>query len=167
MSGLHRAVLVVAVAFAAGCAADRDAPVAEDRFAASAVVRAPDDELPVRFVPYAVELEVGREPIAAWQVEIAVKSGSATLVGVEGGTAAGFREPPYYDDAALMGGRIVLAAFSTNAHLGRGRHRVAVIHVREEGPAPEYEIRLVAAGAVDGSPAVAGIDLVSAKGAER
>jgi len=129
-------------------------------------VEAPADERPVRYEPWAIELEVGDVSIAAYQVELVVRSGDATVVGVEGGTTDGFREPPYYDPQALAGGRIVLAAFNTKVGLSRGRHRVATIHMREAGPAPAYELRLMAAAAPDGSPAVVDIDLVSGKGRE-
>jgi hypothetical protein len=100
-------------------------------------------------------------------VELIVRAGDATIVGVEGGTTDGSREPPFYDPRALAGGRIVLAAFHTRVALTRGRHRVATVHLREAGPAPAYELRLAAAGAPDGSPAAAGVDLVSGKGDER
>ncbi|MBI5501475.1 MAG: hypothetical protein HY907_14615 [Deltaproteobacteria bacterium] len=129
-------------------------------------VQAPADERPVRYAPWAIELEVGATPIAAYQVELVVKSGDATVVGVEGGTTDGFREPPFFDPKALAGGRIVLAAFNTKVGLSRGRHRVATLHMREAGPAPAYELRLVAAASPDGSPADVDIDLVSGKGRE-
>jgi hypothetical protein len=121
----------------------------------------------VRYAPWAIEIDVGDAPIAAYQVELVVRSGDATIVGVEGGTVDGFREPPYYDAAALAGGRIILAAFNTKVSLSPGRHRVATVHMREAGAAPVYELRLVAAAAPDGSAAVADIDLVSGKGENR
>ena len=132
-------------------------------------VTAPADERPVRFVPWAVELDVGDVPVAAYQIEVVVRSGEATVVGVEGGAAPGFDEPPAYDPAALAGGRIVIAAFDTRVGLSPGRHRVATLHLREAGAGPVvYEVRLVAAAAPDGSPAaVAGIGLSRQEGAER
>jgi len=95
-----------------------------------------------------------------------VLAGDATIVGVEGGTSDGFRDPPYYDPKALAGGRIVLAAFNTKVALSPGRHRVATVHMREAGAAPIYELRLTAAAGPDGVPAPADINLVSGKGAE-
>lgn len=82
--------------------------------------------------------------IAAWQIEL-VAGGDARVVGVEGGEAP-FADPPAYDPAALAGGRIVIAAFDTRAALSPGKHRVAVVHLREGGAEPTYQVRLVAAG---------------------
>ncbi|HKA89666.1 MAG TPA: hypothetical protein VKE22_18505 [Haliangiales bacterium] len=90
-----------------------------------------------RTIPVTVE---SATPLAAYQVEITT---AGRIVGVEGGDAP-FDAPPYYDPAALAGGRIILAAFSTESALPAGRHRVAVLHVREEGE-PRTEIRLTAA----------------------
>src|SRR5262245_23734544 len=117
-----------------------------------------------RYVPWAIELDVGATPVAAYQVELRVRSGDAAIVGVEGGTSDGFRDPPYYDPRALAGGRIILAAFDTEASLAPGRRRVATVHMREVGPTPSYELALIAAAAPDGSPAVPGVHLVSAEG---
>ena len=136
--------------------------------AAPAVYRttAPADAREVRFRPLHIELEVERTPVSVWQVELVVVSGDARIVGVEGGTAEGFREPPYYDSAALLGGRIVLAAFNTHIGLPAGRHRVATVHVREAGPSPTYELRLAAAAGPEGAPAAAKAILVMEEGAQ-
>jgi hypothetical protein len=117
-----------------------------------------------RFRAVAIELEVGAEGLAAYQVELVVRSGDASIVGVEGGTAAGFTAPPYYDPAALYAGRIVLAAFNTKASLRKGRHRVAVVHLRETGPAPSYAVEVVAAAAADGARVKVRVVLVDVKG---
>jgi hypothetical protein len=129
-------------------------------------VQVPPARAPVTYEPWAIELDVKETPIAAYQVELLVRSGDATIVGVEGGTTDGFRDPPYYDPKALAGGRIVLAAFNTKVALSPGRHRVATVHMREAGAAPVYELRLTAAAGPDGVPAAADINLVSGKGAE-
>jgi hypothetical protein len=123
-------------------------------------------DAPVRYVRWAIELEVGATPIAAYQVELVVRSGDATIVGVEGGTSEGFREPPFYDPRALAGGRIVLAAFDTRTSLAPGRHRVATLHLREAEPST-YALELLAAAAPDGSPATADVHLVRIEGEER
>jgi len=117
-----------------------------------------------RFRAVAIELEVGDEGLAAYQVELVVRSGDASIVGVEGGTAAGFSSPPYYDPAALRAGRIVLAAFNTKVSLKEGRHRVAVVHLREAGPSPEYALEVVAAAAPDGERVQVRAFWVDAKG---
>jgi hypothetical protein len=119
----------------------------------------------VAFAPLDIFLEVD-EPLAAYQVELLVTAGEADIVGVEGGDAAGFRAAPYYDPAALAGGRIVVGAFSTEHVLTRGRHRVAAVHMRQTGAAPaEYELRLVAAATADGERTAARPILEPAKGA--
>ena len=125
-----------------------------------------DDTAPARprFRTVAIELEVGDRGLAAYQVELVVRKGDASIVGVEGGTAAGFTAPPYYDPAALYAGRIVLAAFNTKVSLKKGRHRVAVVHVRETGPIPSYTVEVVAAAAADGARVRVRAILVDAKG---
>ena len=100
----------------------------------------------VRFRPMTIELEIRGEPVAAYQVELRVVSGNATVVGVEGGAATGFTAPPYYDPAALSGGRIIIAAFNPQVSLPPGRHKVAVVHLRESGPTPTYEMSVITAG---------------------
>ena len=119
-----------------------------------------------RFRAVAIELVVGDEGLAAYQVELVVRAGDASIVGVEGGTEAGFSTPPYYDPAALYAGRIVLAAFNTKVSLKKGRHRVAVVHLREAGPSPAYALEVVAAAAADGSRVQVRAVLVDVKGAE-
>jgi hypothetical protein len=121
----------------------------------------------IRFAPVEIALEVD-EPVAAYQVELVVKRGEATVVGVEGGEGEGFEEAPYYDPAALAGGRIVIGAFSTKHVLTRGRHRVAAVHMREAGSEPaEYELRLVAAASASGERTDAHPVLGPGKGASR
>lgn len=96
------------------------------------------------FRPVAIYVDTGDEPLAAYQLELLVTQGEAMIVGVEGGEHPAFREAPYYDPAALQGGRIILAAFSTGADLPRGRTRIGTVHVREiDGQAAEYEPRLI------------------------
>jgi hypothetical protein len=107
-----------------------------------------------RFATVEVWIDSGDRPLAAWQVEvIAVASGqkNVQIVGVESGGAAGYAEPPYYDSAALMQGRIIVASFSMAKELPRGSTRVAVLHVRIEGGGePEFASSLMAAATVDG-----------------
>ena len=105
------------------------------------------------------------EPLAAWQFELSDGGGAMQVVGIEGGENATFREPPFYDRAAVERGaadRIIVASFSLSepAGLVRGRARVASVHVRQLGGGePEYELRLVAAGAADGRAIDARISL--------
>jgi hypothetical protein len=108
---------------------------------------------------------VSDTPVAAWQVELAERRGAMQIVGIERGDDATFRDPPFYDRVVLERGvtdRVVLASFSMSdaEQLPRGRVRVARVHVRTTGAAePDYEARLVAAGAADGRPIDAQLSL--------
>jgi hypothetical protein len=105
------------------------------------------------------------EPLAAWQFELAERSGRMTVVGVENGDSDAFGDAPYYDLDTVQRGaaeRIVVADFSLSdaASLPVGRTRVATVHVRLMGSAaPDYEVRLVAAGNSAGEPIDAAISL--------
>ena len=100
----------------------------------------------VRFRAIDVFVDAGDAALGAWQVEIKGGAG-ALIVGVEGGDGV-FGKPPYYDPAALQGGRIVLASFTTAQGLKPGRIRVARLHMQETG-AVEYTVKPVA-GAAEG-----------------
>ncbi|HYE99067.1 MAG TPA: hypothetical protein VEJ18_09160 [Planctomycetota bacterium] len=108
-----------------------------------------------RFVAYDVVVETDGRPLAAWQLEV---RSSAKIVGIEGGEPASYAKAPYYDPAALEGGRIVLAAFTTEAPPS-GRLRIARIHMLEEGAA-DYASRLLVAAGPDGGRYDADIHLV-------
>ena len=101
------------------------------------------------FRPVAVYLDSGDQPLAAYQVEIIVRG--AEIVGVEGGEHPAFQDAPYYDPAALQGGRIIIAAFNTGSDLPHGKTRVATLHMRETAAAPDYEITLIAAASTGGT----------------
>lgn len=103
----------------------------------------------VRFLTVDVVIDAGADALAAYQVEITA-DGDASILSVEGGEHPAFNPPPFFDEAALGGGRIRLAAFSTRADLPSGRTRVATLHVRESG-AVTYRARLLAAARADGS----------------
>ena len=123
-------------------------------------------EVGPRFKAVDVFVDSAQVPLAAYQVEIVAKAGgnpetpgtsafTVTLVGVEGGEHAAFKNPPHYDPAALhadqLKDRIILAAFNTGADLPSGRTRVARIQVMVEGPEPVYSVIVKAAGAADGT----------------
>lgn len=113
---------------------------------ATTVARA---EEPVRFRALPIVIDAGSTPLAAYQVELVVASGTVSLVGVEGSRHPAFVKPPYYDPAALARGRIVLAAFSTSPALPQGPTQMLVLHLREQGE-PAYQVRLVVAGNASG-----------------
>ena len=105
---------------------------------------------PVRFDYVDVYLDSNKKDLAAYQLELTVKAGKVSIVGVEGGEHPAFEEPPYYDPAALAKDRIIIAAFSTGRELPRGRTRVARIHVQIAGDVqPRYEVLLTAAASAD------------------
>jgi hypothetical protein len=107
----------------------------------------------VRFKPVEIHLDAGRGRVAAYQVELKVVSGHGEIVGVEGSDRPGFEDAPYYDPAALTGGRIIIAAFSTDHQLPAGSNRVATVHMREAGQAKVvYELELTAAADGNGNP---------------
>lgn len=157
------AIAIVALGLAASACAEQSVEPEADPVAR---YTSPSAEGEIRFAPVEITLEVD-EPIAAYQVELVVTRGAATVVGVEGGPGGGF-ETPYYDPAALRGGRIVIGAFSTRHVLTRGRHKVAAVHMREAGPEPaEYELRLVAAASASGERTTARPVIGPGKGASR
>ncbi len=118
-----------------------------------------------RYRPVEVYLDSGTVPLAAYQLEL-IATGDAQIVGVEGGDAPAFAEPPAYDPAALAGGRIILAAFSLRdaAELPRGRTRIATVHIREPGAPPRFTVRLHAASGPDGVPLTPTTSLVLEQG---
>ena len=95
-------------------------------------------------------------PVAAWQFELRERRGLMQVVGIESGEGPGFREPPFYDRRAVARGesdRVIVASYSLSApaQLPNGRVRVASVHVRLLGEAaPDYDLRLIAAGTADG-----------------
>ena len=138
----------------------------------------PTGELKTRFTPVHVYLDSGSRPLAAYQFELvcsvparAYSSGEDNasrrhyerqikIVGVEGGEHPAFREAPYYDPAALMNERIIIAAFNTGADLPQGRTRVATLHLQILGDTePEYDLKLTTAADAEGHEISAQLDL--------
>lgn len=115
---------------------------------------------PSRFTAVDIFVDSGDLPLAAYQFELSAAVGSFKIVGVEGGEHAAFAEPPYYDPAALHGeGRIIIAAFNTGDDLPTGRTRVARVHVWITGePSPDFDVKLIVAGSVDGEEIEATIE---------
>jgi hypothetical protein len=122
-------------------------------------VAVPAQQSAVRFVAVDVYANTGTSPLAAWQIEVNCDPSQAKIVGVEG---VGDK-PPYYDPAALEGGRIILANFSTESELPSGRVLVARIHFQETG-SPVYTPTLMAAAAPGGERLEPTIELIRAGG---
>jgi len=114
----------------------------------------------VRFAPVHVYLDSGDKPLAAYQFELRARAGQIKIVGVEGGAHPAFQEAPYYDPAALMNDRIIIAAFNTGRDLPHGRTRIATIHLQILGDAePQYELKLIVAADPDGQKIPADLNL--------
>lgn len=108
-------------------------------------------EKSVYFVPVGVYVDSGDNSLGVYQVEIKALKGDVKIVGVEGGEHAAFKKPPYYDPAALMKGRIILAKFSTQDDLPTGRTKVATLHMQVTGDVlPEFEVIVNVVGDGDG-----------------
>jgi hypothetical protein len=120
---------------------------------------APARQATPRFVAVDIYADTGGRPLAAWQIELNCDPTQAKIVGVEG---AG-EKPPYYDPAALQGGRIILADFSTEPSLPSGRVLVARVHFQETG-SPTYVPTLMAAAVPGGERFEPRIEVVRAGG---
>jgi hypothetical protein len=123
-----------------------------------AVEAQPQAPMRVRFEAVDIVLDSGDLPLAAYQFEFTAETGQITIVGIEGGDHPAFKEPPYYDPAALRNNRVIIAAFSTAAELPTGPTRVARAHVQVTGDVePQYVVSLKVAASADGEriPAVA------------
>jgi hypothetical protein len=104
-----------------------------------------------RFEAVDVYVDSGDVPLAAYQFELKARGADVKIVGIEGGDDAAFAGPPYYDPAALMHGRVIIAAFSTDRDLPSGRVCVARVHVRVGGAGvPRYEVKLQVAASAGG-----------------
>ncbi|MHC4519851.1 MAG: hypothetical protein ACYTAS_14780 [Planctomycetota bacterium] len=114
----------------------------------------------VRFAPVHIYLDSGSQPLAAYQFELKATKGQIKIVGVEGGEHGAFGEAPYYDSAALMQDRIIIAAFNTGPDLPAGRTRIATIHLQIAGDiVPEYELEPMVAADADGKEIAAELTL--------
>jgi hypothetical protein len=104
------------------------------------------------FVPVGVYVDSGEKELGVYQIEIKVIKGDAKIISVDGGDHAAFKDPPpFYDPAALKGGRIILAAFSTQDDLPTGKTKVATLHMYVTGDvAAEYEVIVKVAGDGEG-----------------
>lgn len=120
---------------------------------------------PSRFAAVDVFIDSGSVPLAAYQFELKATRGAFKIVGIEGGEHAAFsKKPPYYDPAALMHDRVIIAAFNTGKDLPTGKTRVARVHVEISGnEEPQYDVQLIVAGGADGNPITATASWSTAK----
>ncbi len=116
----------------------------------------------VRFEAVDVYVDSGKHKLVAYQVEMRFDKNCVEIVGVEGGEVGAFREAPHYDARGLAGGKIILAAFTTDhKNAPMGRTRVARSHLRIEGEGkPELSIRLMTAAQPGGQRIAAKAELL-------
>ena len=109
-----------------------------------------EEHTATRFTYVDVYIDSKDKPLAAWQLEFSAGA-SVAIVGIEGGEHPAFKEPPYYDPAAMSHERVILAAFSTARDLPTGRTRVARIHLQITGDVkPRYQAKPTTAAGSDG-----------------
>ena len=114
---------------------------------------------PDRFVALDVFADSGGKLLAAWQIEVVCDVNQSTLVGVESGEVPFNLKAPHHDPRALQGGRIVIAAFTTDKNPPSGRIRVARLHFLETGAA-DYASKLITAASPGGGRIDLKIELV-------
>lgn len=116
----------------------------------------------LRFEAMDLFVDSGRRPLVAYQVELRFDAAHVGIVGVEGGTVDAFRDPPFFDEEGMEGGRLVLAAFTTDHRRApKGRSHVARIHLRITGPEePATDATLMTAASPGGAKIEANVELV-------
>ncbi len=134
--------------------------VADDMWRGDApAAAAPAEAAAGRFTHIDIYADPRGDELGAYQVEVEALDGAhVQLVGIEGGESAAFAAAPYYDPAALMQHRVILAAFSTGKDatgdqvtLPTGRTRIARLHLRvvgepgREEKAPQFALRVIKA----------------------
>jgi hypothetical protein len=103
----------------------------------------------VRFGWVDVVIDSGKEELGAYQFELTVEKGTASVVGIEGGEGV-FGGAPYYDPAAMAKSRVIVAAYSVAEGLPAGKTRVARVHVQMVGAEVGFGVKLMQAVGKDG-----------------
>ena len=118
----------------------------------------------VRFTAIDVFVDSKDQALAAYQFELHTTAGDVKIVGIEGGEHAAYKQAPFYDPKAMMGDRVIVAAYSTSDDLPAGKTRVARVHVRVGGDIePKYELKLTASASKEGK-SIAGATASLAEG---
>ena len=122
-------------------------------------VRSEDEA--VRFQAVDLFVDSGSNQLVAYQVEMWFDKSRVEVVGVEGGETGVFEHAPFYDPRGLAGGRLILAAYTTDhENAPRGRTRVARNHLRIEGNGePELDVTLITAAKPGGERIKATVEL--------
>ena len=114
----------------------------------------------VHFEAVDIFIDCGEKHLAAYQFELKTVRGDVMIVGIEGGDHPAFRDPPYYDPAALRNDRVIVADFDTGGGLPTGRVRAARVHVRVRGKKePRYKAVLETAAGPGGHSIEASVTL--------
>jgi hypothetical protein len=117
-----------------------------------------------RFKAIDVFVDSKEQPLAAYQIELHATAGDVKIVGIGGGEHAAYKQPPFYDPKAMMGERVIVAAYSTADDLPVGKTRVARVHVRVGGDVEaKYELKLTALASKEGK-SIAGATVSLAEG---
>jgi len=117
------------------------------------------DDLAVRFLPVHVYIDTKDSPLAAYQFELKTAA-NVKIVGIEGSGHSAYPNPPYYDPAALMQHRIIIAAYSIAQNLPTGKTQIATVHLQITGEsAPQLSPELILAATENGSKIPATITL--------
>jgi hypothetical protein len=117
----------------------------------------------IRFQPVEIFADAHTTALGAYQLEFTVTSGTAKIVGIEGGEHPAFAEAPFYDPKAIQQERVILAAFSTQPadKLPTGKIRVATIHLQISGSDElKFETKLTTAANSDGKKIAATISAI-------
>ena len=113
----------------------------------------PASQPAVRFAALDVFIDTRAHLLAAYQFELTAEVGQVKIVGIEGGQHPAFKEPPYYDPAALSHDRVIIAAFNTGTNLPTGRTRLARVHLQITGDRePQYVAKVMVAASTDARP---------------
>ena len=106
----------------------------------------------IRFLSVDLIIDSKDQPLAVYQLDFTASQG-VTIVGIEGGAHEAFKNPPYFDPAAIQHERVIIAAFSTAEaeKLPRGKTRVATIHLQITGDGePTFELKPSVIATIDG-----------------
>jgi hypothetical protein len=87
-----------------------------------------------------VYVDSDKDALAAYQIDIKYDKEKIKIVGLEGGVDE-FKKPPFYDQAGLESGHIIIAAFvNDDKQAKKGSSRVARLHIQTTG-CPPFELK--------------------------
>ena len=160
LSSVPHPALPDAMGHPAGQVVSQDSGFDDGDKATGTVIDPPDQPATIRFTAYDVFVDTGDEQLAAYQIALESTSNNVLFAGVEGGEHEAFADAPYYDPAAMMHEKLIIAAFNTGDELPAGKARVARIHVQITGEKePDFATACTVAAAIDGTPIEATITL--------